>query len=485
MPKEGALMCDWEWESFDKFLNSTSFTVVDGGPLRVPIRSFSITRNEKLKLIMETRAAQSATTNATVYPLGTVRVNTEAVTLSNDMGMEVVAGGVRPRSWKMSSHGDPAPGELREESSIHSLKGIISPLRDTKYVIDWLANVDDSFFWPDITDDETEITKSRALCGGNNGPVLKSAQKDTGASRNCVKISVDGCELYLCTAKSTITKGISKPGFILYTGTPSDDFRDKIRRCLSFSLGTYFVYLGCSSFCDNWSLTSFEAVSAYSVGGKAFELPPLPPAPLGMHYEREIDRDLLSRIVNSLYSHYDALGFGRLSWAYWHAVCATPHIAAVHFGAAVETLQRRYLRANRGVLKTKPLEGEEWERMKASVESAISRLTVGDNAKAIDVKAIMRNKLNELNTMPESLKTECLLKLLQLELGDREKRAWTRRNVAAHGSETEEDVDLIRDIKILRLRFHRMLLSITKASDLYYDYFSLGHPIRKLTEPIS
>jgi len=472
-------MFSWQWECFEGLLNNTSFAVVDAGPLRVPIRSFSVTRNEKLELIMETRADHNATSNATVYPPGTVRIATETVTLSNSMGVEAVVRGVQPHSCMTSFRSDAPLGEMREESSIHSVSGTIGPQRDPKFVIDWLSNVGDVFLWPDMSDDETEVTKTLTLRGGNNGPVLKTAQKSTGGSWNCVKLSVDGCELYLCVAKSETAKRVSKPGFILYTGTPSDEFRDKVRRCLSFSLGGYLVYLGCSYFCNDWSLASFDAVSAYSLGGKAFELPFMPPSPLGTRYEWEIDRNILSRMVNSFYAQYDALDFGRLCWAYWHARCATPHIAAVHFGATVETLQRRYLRANRGALKTKLLEGEEWNRIRASIEGVISGSTVGD-----DVKTVLKNKLHELNTVPESLKTECLLKLLHLELGEREKKAWTRRNVAAHGNEAEEDVDLIRDIKILELRFHRMLLSITNANDFYYDYFSLGRPIRKLAEPI-
>ena len=56
-------------------------------------------------------------------------------------------------------------------------------------------------------------------------------------------------------------------------------------------------------------------------------MPSMPPSPLGTRFLWEIDREILSRMVNSLYSHYDALGFGKLSWAYWHAVSATLHIA--------------------------------------------------------------------------------------------------------------------------------------------------------------
>ena len=435
------LTYDWEWESFERLLNNNSFNIVDSGPLRAPIRRFSISRDEKLKLIMETRAEQTATSIADDYPLGTVRVNTDAVTLSDGRGIEVVAAGVQSRGWKSSFFGDPAQSELREECSIHSLRGTIAPSLEPKHVIDWLANVDDSFLWPDTCDVETEITKTRTLCGGNSGPVLKAGRRNTASSRNCAKISVDGRELYLCAATPAAAKTVSKPGFILYMGAPTEEFRNKVRRCLSFSLGTYFVYLGCSTFSEDWALASFEAISAYSLGRKAFELPPLPPSPLGKNYEGELDRDVLSRMVNSIYSNYDALDFGHLSWAYWHAVCATPHIAAVHFCAVVEALQRSYLKANRNALKTKLFEREEWKRIKASAESAISVLAVDEK-----VKGIMKNKLDGLNARPQSLVTENLMALLQLDLGEREKRAWSRRNAAAHGgtSETEEIVDLIR-----------------------------------------
>jgi hypothetical protein len=393
-------MCDWEWESFDGLLNNGSFQIADAGPLRAPIRSFSIKRNEKLELLMETRAEGTATSKANAHPPGTVRLNTDTVTLSNTAGSEVVAGGVGPYDWRTSINADSPLGDLRELSSLHSLKGTIGPHRDPKYVIDWLANVDDVFMWPDTSDDETAITKTRTLHGGDSETVLRASRKGGWHSRKCVKLRVDGCDFFLCAAEQATAKGVSDPGFILYTGNPSDDFRDKVRRCLSFSLGTYLVYLGCSSFCEKWSLVSFQAVSAYSLGGRAFELPALPPSPLGTRFLWEIDRDILSRMVNSLYSHYDALGFGKLSWAYWHAVCATPHIAAVHYGAAVESLQRSYLKTNKQTVQTKLVEGEDWKGMKASLKSAISGSAVGD-----DVKTILENKLSELNAIPQSVIT--------------------------------------------------------------------------------
>jgi hypothetical protein len=158
-----------------------------------------------------------------------------------------------------------------------------------------------------------------------------------------------------------------------------------------------------------------------------------------------------------------------------------PHIAAVHSGAAIEALQRSYAKRNKEISNARLLKADDWKRIKASMERGISELGV-DEA----IKGILNNKLNDFNTIPPTLITKEVFKLLQVALGERES-AWQRKNDAAHGNdvETQDLPDLIKDLMILRLRFHRLLLSITKASDFYYDYFSLGHPVKRLGEPIA
>jgi hypothetical protein len=471
-------MFSWEWESFQGLVNGGSFEIVDVGPLRTSIRRFSFNRDEKLQLTIETCADGNAKSNATIHPPGTVRVNTDAVRLSDEAGSSIIAEGVQSRECITRTTAEAPAGELRHTATVQMLKGVIRPDRQASKVIDWLANVHDPFIWPDVIDDEQELRKTRTF---GHGPVLKGSAKASGSARRAVTISVDGHEITVCALGVDKIAGVNKPGFILYSGNPSDDFRKKVRYCISFSLGIFLVYLGCSSFCEDSSLISFEAVSPYSLGGRAYEIPATPPAPLGARYEWEIDRGVLSRMVNALHSQYEALDFGNLSWAYWHAVCATPHIAGVHYGAAIEALQRSYLDANAQRVEKRVLGEDDWNSLKTSVQSVIAALAAED-----DAKTILKNKLNQMNSLPESLVTERLLQDLQIELGDREKRAWKERNIAAHGSATdpEEYVDLIKNIKLLRLRFHRMMFSMTMAADVYYDYFSIGRPTRKVTEAV-
>ena len=64
-------------------------------------------------------------------------------------------------------------------------------------------------------------------------------------------------------------------------------------------------------------------------------------------------------------------------------------------------------------------------------------------------------------------------------------QAWRRRNDAAHGiaMETGEELEVIRDIKLLKVMFHRMVLRIINGAD-YRDYATQGFPIRKLADPV-
>ena len=69
----------------------------------------------------------------------------------------------------------------------------------------------------------------------------------------------------------------------------------------------------------------------------------MPPCPLGPRSFWDIDAGEAHAHGKRNVVKYDDLNLGVVSWAYWHAVTATPHIAAVHFGAALESLQRAYL----------------------------------------------------------------------------------------------------------------------------------------------
>ena len=476
-------MIGWEQEPFE-LINEGHFRITDAGPLHTPIHSFSIRRDDKLRLILETRAPTDAKSSAPEYPSGTLRLNTDTVQLTNISGIRAVLSGIQPYRVQTSNNYAASQHELQEEASINRIDVVILGDETPAYTVDWLDNVPTSpFVWPDSIKTVTATTETSTIGLGDDGITLFSAENNDSFSRTAAKIVVGGVDAYLCALSRKEASGRLKPGRIIYVGAPDEEIRKKVKNALSFALGVYLVDLGSTAYSKSWEVQSFRSKSAYSIDRKVFDLPVLPPAPLGMKWQHEIDRVHLGRMVNAIFAKYDELNFGDLNWAYWHALCATPHIAGVHFGAAIEALQRRYMAANPTKIATKIISDRTvWTSFSDEIERAISALRLSEES-----KAALRQNVGSLNRVPQRAIAESLLREINIELGRDEAQAWKRRNDAAHGMEMEAggELSLIEDTRLLKVIFHRMLLRITNGSDSYFDYSSAGFPIRKLHEAAS
>ena len=186
-------------------------------------------------------------------------------------------------------------------------------------------------------------------------------------------------------------------------------------------------------------------------------------------------------MVSALVAGYEALDLGNLSWAYWHACAATVHIAPAHFGAVIEALLRAYRKSHPGKIATKILSTALSKKLQGAITSVIADAQVPE-----DSKHALSDNLRGINRVPQRPILKAVLEAIGIELGSDEDDAWKRRNDAAHGLPIPEGDELaaIRDMKLLRGLFHRMLLRISNATDSYIDYVSLNHPYRRLEEPV-
>jgi len=476
-------MFSWQWESFEEIIKSYAPVVNDHGPLAGPIHRFTIRRDSDLSLRMETEAPGSANEPQSSHPAGTVRINDDRVTFHTDLGLELEAIGVQATRTNRHFEGI-APGVTTQIVNIHRLVGKLPGSEAPRYAIDWLENVPSQYLWCDNIKSESSDS-SNVVLGGvpSNRPKfeIKGSSSGGGSGWAAAGLEVDGLQLYLCDLVETKGTHATNPGCIVYVGLPTDEFRDRVRRCLSYAFGSYFVYLGISRFDVEWHTTDFEAISPYSMRGQAMMLPPMPPSPLGgPRGFWDIDAGRLSRMVNVLYTKYDELNFGVVSWAYWHAVTATPHIGAVHFGAALESLQRAFLCSSSVSASSTVVDEEAWGKIRSALETSLASL--GLPPKTLET---FKNKVRNLNSRSQHSTSKDLIDELGLVLSSREKQAHNARHESAHGKDDEVDVEWIRDLKLLRVLFHRILLAMTQANDEYYDYFTMGNPIRKVKEPVS
>jgi len=465
----------------EDFINKGKFNVDIPGPLHVPIRDLKVKRDKKLKLILTTTSTTNSSSSAIDHPPGTVRINNDALYLTSISGSKVKINAIQPFTNTIStdSNGTTIRTELSE---IGSIEATIGDVDSGKYLIEWLENVDDGYYmWPESVE---TITNDHILVSIGLEPHNLKIQEELfsqGLRRSSVFLSIDGHQLHLVSSDEDPKSMGVKSGYIVYLEIPSSEIRKKIRNCLSFILGRPLIETGHSIFNQEWQLISFQSISAYSIKGAAFSIYSSPPTPLGKNYQGEIDSSIINRLVNSIYTNYDKYKFGHLSWVYWHAVCAPIHIAAVHFGACIESLQKSYIENHGKVFSTSLIESKKWKRFRQEILQALSSLELNEVE-----KTVLENKIKALNQTPQSILTKRFLSSLDMNFSKAEKDAWQQRNNAAHGNEIENgsEIQLIRELKILQVIFHRVLLKIVGGGEYYIDYHSIGFPIKSLSKSI-
>jgi hypothetical protein len=456
------------------------FRISDPGPLHVPVQDFSISRDNNLSLILKTDLPANATSNSVRHPLGTLRINEDRVALASDSGADAMLIGVQPLTVQTTR--DSQRSGLQETASIHHLTVTISNAENVAYVIEWLENLPQSpFIWPDTVRTESEKGVAREISLTDKGITILDPNGREDLSQSAAKVTIGSQTFYVLALRPEDMGTGIRPGCILYVGAPDELARKKIRTALSLALGVYLVELGHTSYDRDWRITCATSRKAYSLDEKAFGLAIAPLAPLSNRdFRYDIERPLLTRMVTALASSYESLDLANLSWAYWHARAATVHIAPAHFGAAIEALQRAYIRGLPAAIPRSYLKSEEWRDLQTSLSQVIDQANISEQS-----KLGLKENLGRLNQVPQRTELRAIMETIDLDLGEDEDEAWKRRNRAAHGLPIEEGKELsaIRDTHLLEGLFHRMLLRISGASDRYVDYASLHIPYRYLKEP--
>jgi hypothetical protein len=302
-------------------------------------------------------------------------------------------------------------------------------------------------------------------------------------SWDMVTLNVEGHRVYMREAyRRKLTKGRSSC-MLIYCDETAPQFRTKLQECISLALGVHLVYLGHTGFSEGWNVTNIRAVHGYSINKQIFRLPPQPPSPLSATSYNMLDGERFNKQVNALCANYDKLHLGHLSWGYWHAMFATAHIGAAHYGAIIEALCRGYVESNPELRGGKIIPDEaNWGKLANALNAALD--VAGLDQEALQM---LRNKVSNLNSLPRGPRMELVCSKIGIKLGEPEKAAaWGRRNRAVHGSRigSDEYVQVVRDIKLPNIVFNRMLIAMTNASDSYIDYYSTDHPVRNISEPV-
>jgi len=470
-------MTAWLWECFDAYLNDGGFEVSDPGPVAGPVRQISIRRLGNGELELTTVSPRHAPVDDDILP-GSMRTLTEQIGFTSPGGYEAIAKAVHCR--RKSNGRDPAGGPR------HTAGYFVGEILITRsspppvaFTIDWLNNVDrENCHWlGGSIDDQHDITVTRTIGQGVSRVTLKGS--GAGGSLDsysaALEMVIGGFRLFVCASQEGPKD--RWPGYILYEGAPDDEIRRRVREVVGFTLGSGLVWLGSTALDGDSQFVWTHALSASPFGRDVN--PADPPAPLSQRMEDAVEQEAVGRVASALFDHYDELDFRALSWNYWFAVNAPGHMAAGHFGAAIEALEKAY---SKGFKPTGPIKERKLAReVRKAFRKCVDELNLDDV-----VAAHLCNKIAHLNDPSGQSAREQLMERLGLGWGAAENAAWDRRNAAAHGKARRpgDSIPTARDIVILRTILNRMVLKIASASPTYIDRYTLGHKVRPLSQPI-
>lgn len=169
------------------------------------------------------------------------------------MGLQLEAIGVKPINTNRHFEGV-APGATTQKAEIHRLVGKLSKAETARYAIDWLETVPTDFLWPDNI--EKVFSDMVTVTLGGIPPtrpkwVMKGSSAPRAGSWAAAQLEVDDTHLYHCEAQGINSTEAKKPGFIVYDGVPTDDFRDRIRRASPFHWAAIWFTWACRASMKN------------------------------------------------------------------------------------------------------------------------------------------------------------------------------------------------------------------------------------------
>ena len=438
-----------------------------------PTGMVSYSRNDKLDIVLTVHHQGYIDDGDSGYEPGTLREATETLTLKNPGGITGIARGAVNQGYKYQHSLSPdKKGQGEFSYSVHSVELDFNTGKTACFTIEWITNLSDSFILTGFVKTVVEENFSEKIEGDGLFLELRDQSSRSGG-RKSQRLNVDGIELFFLNGEDK-----SDASRIIYRGCPTEEVRDKIRGCISFVFGLPIVYLGHTEYSENWDVVSCKSMDGFSVGGLALDLQPLPPYPLYSKYRNVLDPELFSNAVNGIYKNYDRLSLSKILWQYWYAVCSPLHSSAVHYGGLIENLQRTLnIPVKDG---GKIVSKEQWSAIRIVFKKHLEDIGVT----GAELKLLM-GKISSLNQASPGLALSRTLSSMGISISDIEEDAWKHRNYAAHGFFSSDFQGVILNSKILKVLFHRLIAGATYCSDTYIDYYSLGQPVRKITDSIS
>lgn len=469
-------MSIWKWDPFEELLSRAPLQVSENEFGLNSDVSLTLKRDGEYKLELFASGPPRHSGIEQKLPLGTIYRNDSELRLKSCLG-EICLQGVHHIKSKLNiSH----QSTTTDTFSIEKILFIADSPSLPEYTIEHIGNIPSGFIWPD-NNNFSSRTEKRLKFGSIPELYISTTATAGSCSYNCLHLKINNEDVII--GKATNAPSVKNAGFIFYRGHPPEQLRRVVRDGLSLVLGTPLIYFGFTSFTLRGAIISLEAVTPYTMGGRAWHLASLPPAPITTSNgnTNQLDKILVQRLMQGFVSHSEKYSIAQIPWRLWHAEAAAYFMKPAYYGALIEGIQKAYFEDVDTSIDRTIISKADFKKHRKFIQNYLKKVCGSEP----ELK-LLTDKLNNSNIAPQKILAARFFGHLGLTLGSLETKAWNKRNDAAHGNNiAEEDViQHMRDTKILRIILNRVILHLTTGSDFYCDDYTIGHAVRQLRDPI-
>lgn len=349
---------------------------------------------------------------------------------------------------------------ITKHTQIDSLELLaIGNSAEPAYTIEYIENF---FTYGNDLPNSLETIKHQDTLKIDYDLIIKDTMSDSILNKQALVLTIDNEKVYILKYSDNDSDG---QGAIIYKNTPSLEYRDKIRNCLSFFYGRPFIYIGESTCSESWLRISSKIKSIDTL--KDFESLKnnTPPCPVFKHDSNIVDNILLSTYINRILLSYDKYNLKVFFERYFHALIARPYIAGIHWASLIEFIQTKKL--DELDIPSHIINTKDAAKIRKILQHKINNLYNKDEKLKLQ-KEHLTNKLHNFNSMSNAAKGKEVFKHLKLELGYSETKSFQNRQNAAHGKDKESDD---KNNILLRGITWKLLLAATETTCTFINYY--------------
>jgi len=410
-------------------------------------------------------------------------------TRSTGATLQLVRGEIT--GYKIIHHKTETKGErkhsfIKGEADAFSLLYNPDAQAECSTITEWLANVPRRI-WERRTDRQKIITTRRQR--DDAGIENQSKSEMFGADYIQIELGLPNLESVLIgtVPPEFVTEGlkIEGPGFVEYrrgpSGLPDESLRRTVIRAIEFLFGSGLGVLGRSEFASGDRLIRAEYTSTYIPGGVGAGHRPALLHP--ENWQDGLSGATIAPILRRFIELEPSYDLNKAVWLYLHGRNSPLEMAAGYVGAAFEILRRGFYEQPENEARSRLMPKDRWQLVGKEVRRLFADLAQRETlSEYSDEIQEVERRLAELNKVSGTKLSRLFLSDLHLQYGDVEIKALQARNEAAHAMRfnTSEGFEKLWAYRALQTLFGRVLLRLLAAQVHYFDYSTVGHPLRAL-----